>query len=198
LTRLQLDEQSTLLKLKSPDETTRRYTAIVWSTAVALMVSGALVRAHNGPPYPVLQNRIAGNYAISLWADPDASDDGSAEGRFWVIVAPARKGVAFPPDTQVKVSLWPTDDQGSVRTEIAKPEEHDASRWFVAFKIDHEGPHGVKASIDGPLGPAEVETVVDAEYDQRPRPMVVTLFVLPFLLIGFVWLKLLLRRRGRT
>ena len=175
-----------------------RGTAIACSTAVALMLGGAPVRAHNGPPYPVLQNRIAGDYEISLWADPDASDDGSADGRFWVMVAPARKGVALPPDTQVRVSIWPLDHLDSLSSATAKPVEHEASRWFVAFAIDHEGPHGVKARIDGPLGPAEVETVVNAEYDQRPRPMVVTLFVLPFLLIGFVWLKLLYRRRGRT
>ena len=173
-------------------------TATACSTALAIVMGGDSVRAHNGPPYPVLQNRMAGNYQLALWADPDASDDGSAEGRFWVIVNSARQGVALPPDTQVKVSIWPVDQRNTVSSATARPEEHEASRWFVAFAIEHEGAYGVKASIDGPLGPAEVETVVNAEYDQRPRPIVVTLFVLPFLLIGFVWLKMLLRRRARA
>jgi hypothetical protein len=45
------------------------------------------------------------------------------------------------------------------------------------------------------LGSAEVDAVVDAQYDARPQPMLITIFALPFVLVGFVWLKLLWRRQ---
>jgi hypothetical protein len=177
-------------------KSSRRSRAVICSTVVALLVGDATLRAHNGPPYPIVSNRIAGNYEVSLWADPDATDDGSADGRFWVTVNAARKSDPLPRDTQTRISIWPLNSPGAVKTATAEPADQEPSRRFAAFVIDHEGRYGVKATIDGPLGPAEVEAVVDAAYDQRPRPFTIVLFVMPFLLIGFVWVKLLMRRRA--
>ena len=72
---------------------------------------------------------------------------------------------------------------------------NDPGRQFVALLMDHEGSFSVRASIDGPLGAAQVQTATDATYDLRPSPFLTVFFVLPFLLVGFVWGKLLLRRR---
>jgi hypothetical protein len=52
-------------------------------------------------------------------------------------------------------------------------------------------------TIEGPQGPADVEAAVDASYDLRPRPIMLVLSLMPFLLAGFLWTKLLLRRRQR-
>jgi hypothetical protein len=175
----------------------QRIVIACWAV-LAVTASGATVRAHNGPPFPIVSDRIAGSYQVSLWADPDASDDGSAEGRFWVMVNAAQKGTTLPPDTLVNVSIWPADLPDSVRTAKAEPVEHEATRRFAAFVIDREGRYGVKATIEGPLGPAQVETSVDAAYDQRPQPFTVVLFLVPFLLVGFPLLKWVLRRRGHT
>ena len=153
--------------------------------------------AHNGPPFPVITDRSAGNYVISLWADPDASDEGDADGRFWVVVNPSAKGTALPRDTRVQISIWPIEHPETIRTETAQPDEHDFARRAAAFVLDHEGRYAVKAAVVGSLGPAEIETVVDAEYDARPRPALIAIFALPFVLIGFVWLKLMVRRRAQ-
>jgi hypothetical protein len=166
--------------------------------AAVTLVLGAPLAAHNGPPFPVLTDRTVGKYVVSLWADPDTSDDGDADGRFWVVVNPSAKGTALPDDTVVQISLWPVERREALRTETARPDAHDASRREVAFVIDREGKYGVKAAIAGALGPAELETVVDAQYDQRPRPILVAVYALPFVLIGFVWLKLMLRRRAQN
>src|SRR6185436_13799078 len=158
--------------------------------------SSAVLEAHNGPPFPVVTDRTVGNYVVSLWADPDASDEGDADGRFWVMVNPLAKGTPLPADTVVQISLWPVEQRESIRTETAQPDENEPARRTAAFVIRHEGKYGVKGMIAGPLGPAEVEAVVDAQYDARPRPVLIAVFALPFVLIGFVWLKLLLRRRA--
>ena len=65
-----------------------------------------------------------------------------------------------------------------------------------AFVIERDGQYVRKRTIRGPLGAAEIEAVVDAQYDARPRPALIAIFALPFVLIGFVWFKLLLRRRS--
>jgi len=74
-------------------------------------------------------------------------------------------------------------------------------RQFAALLMDHEGRYGVHVKIDGPLGTADVESQADATYDLRPRPILTLVFVAPFLLVGFVWGKLLITRtmtaRGR-
>lgn len=152
--------------------------------------------AHNGPPYPVVTDRPVGNYVISLWADPDATDDGDADGRFWVVVNPSNNSSALPRETTVQVSIWPIAHRDAILTAVAKPDEREPTRRTAAFVIDHEGKFGVRADVAGPLGPAQLETTVDAEYDARPRPWLTAVFALPFVLIGFVWLKLLWRRHG--
>ena len=164
--------------------------------AYLLLVASIALEAHNGPPFPVITDRTVGNYVISLWADPDASDDGDADGRFWVVVNPAAKGTALPADTVVRIAIWPAKHLEAIRTETAVADDREPSRRSAAFAIDREGKFGVKATIAGSLGAAELESVVDAEYDARPRPMLIAVFALPFVLIGFVWIKLVLRRRA--
>jgi hypothetical protein len=61
--------------------------------------------------------------------------------------------------------------------------------------MDHEGRFHVRVTIDGPLGRAEVEADVDATYDLRPPPAMIAVYLLPFVAVGFLWVKLLLRRR---
>ncbi len=64
--------------------------------------------------------------------------------------------------------------------------------------MDHEGPFAVRVAIDGPLGPAEVTSAVDATYDLRPAPVLFVVYLLPFLVLGFFWVKVLRRRRALT
>ena len=59
---------------------------LVGSIVVLLFTSGPAL-GHAGPPIPLVSNRIVGPYKVSIWADPDSTDDGTAAGRFWITVA---------------------------------------------------------------------------------------------------------------
>ena len=48
--------------------------------------------------------------------------------------------------------------------------------------MDHEGPFGVRVTVDGPLGRAAVDSQVDATYDLRPAPGLIALYLVPFVL----------------
>jgi len=167
----------------------------LWVFAIVLVGCQAIAHAHSGPPYPIVEDRVVGAYQVSLWTDPDATDDQSAAGKFWVTLRPARAGESIPMETRVDVSIRPLDRPGAERTTRAEPINHDAGRQFAALVMDHEGPFAVHVAVDGALGTGAVDSNVDATYDLRPRPALIALFLLPFVLIGFVWGKLLIKRR---
>ena len=167
----------------------------VRATALVLVVllDGPLL-AHTGPPFPIVTSRNVGAYDVSVWTDPDSTDDGSAAGRFWVTLRPS-SGAALPGDTRVNVAINPTDRSGQPNIASAERIANDPSHRFAALVMDHEGRFHVRVTIDGPLGRAEVEGDVDATYDLRPPPAMIAVYLIPFVAIGFLWVKLLLRRR---
>jgi hypothetical protein len=153
------------------------------------------VGAHNGPPFPIVSNQIVGPYTVSVWTDPDSTDDGSAGGQFWVTVHPADLQSPLPAATTVMVLLEPADRAGAQSRASAQAIDDDPARRFAALVMDHEGRFRVRVTIAGPLGSAFVDSEVDATYDQRPPPAMIAVYLLPFLLVGFLWVKLLWRRR---
>jgi hypothetical protein len=143
-----------------------------------------------------VSNRVVGAYDISIWTDPDATDDGSAAGQFWVMLGPAVGAASVPAGTHADVSIKALDRSAPALTGRAQPVNHEVSRQFTALVMDHEGRFGVVVTVDGPLGHASVEASVDATYDLRPSRIMMAVYVMPFLLVGFLWVKLLVRRRG--
>lgn len=158
-----------------------------WLTLIVIAACQCVVEAHSGPPFPIVSDKVVGAYKVSVWTDPDATDDQSAAGRFWVTLEPAADHVV--------VSVKPTDRGGAERSARAEPVNGDAQRQFVALLLDHEGPYAVHVSIAGARGMADLDSMIDATYDLRPRPILIVLFVMPFVLIGFLWGKLLMKRR---
>lgn len=178
---------------------TRACLAVAGLTLAGVLARGAIAHAHSGPPFPIVSNQVAGAYSISIWTDPDTTEDGKAAGQFWVLLEPASGARAIPPGTQVVVALRPLDRPGNVQTGQAQPVNGSVTRQFIALLMDHEGPFGVRVTVDGPLGHAEAGSQVTATYDLRPAPALIALYLFPFVAIGALWGKVLLRRRrGRT
>ncbi len=172
-----------------------RLVSIPLFAAAAVFSCEVLGHAHSGPPYPIVSNRIAGAYSISIWSDPDTTDDGRPAGQFWVMLAAADTAKAIPRGTQASVAIHPLDRQGLTHTGQANPVNGAVTNQFVALLMDHEGPFGVRVAVDGPLGHVEVESQVNATYDLRPAPGLIALYLFPFLAVGALWVKVLLRRR---
>jgi hypothetical protein len=167
----------------------------VLAVAALFAVSAANLRAHSGPPFPIASDHVAGPYEVSVWTDPDATDDGSKGGQFWVTIRLA-DGSAPPPDTRARVTIRPLDRSGDAHSATTSLVNGDASRQFVALLMDHEGRFGVRTEIAGSRGTAAVDAWVDATYDLRPPPVMLALYLMPFVVVGALWIKLLRRRRG--
>jgi hypothetical protein len=174
----------------------RRLPLALFALAFLMMVGRPQrVLAHDGPPYPIVSDRLTGPYAVSVWTDPDTTDDGSAGGQFWIVLR-QRDGTGVPDGTRATVSIAPRDRAGTLRTSATEPVEGNLSRQFAAIVMDHEGWFRVTVAIDGPLGVATIDSEVEGTYDLRPAPGLLVLYMMPFVLIGFLWLKLVLRRRA--
>jgi len=161
----------------------------------ALVLIHRGVGAHDGPPFPIVSNQISGPFSISVWTDPDTTDDGTAGGQFWVTLEAGGKMKAVPAGTIATVSIRPLDRAGPPREGQASPVNGDTGRQFIALVMDHEGRFAVRVTVDGPSGRGQVESQVDATYDLRPPPGVVLLYLMPFVAVGALWVKVLLRRR---
>jgi hypothetical protein len=192
------DRHSRFLRVLRVPVKARRWFVAASTITWVVALDGARLQAHSGPPFPILSDHVAGAYQISIWTDPDATDDRSAGGKFWVMLQSAVQtsaGRSVPAATRVNVVIKPLDRDGGEVSARAEPVNGEAGRQFAALLMDHEGPFGVHVTVEGPLGRADVQASADATYDLRPRPILIALFVLPFVLVGFVWGKLLIRRR---
>jgi hypothetical protein len=164
---------------------------------LGVLLSGTrAVKAHDGPPFPIVSDRTVGAYTIEVWTDPDTTDDGSPGGKFWVMLEAADGSSSVPPGTQVTLTVSPIERQGPAITGTGKPTGSDVSRQYVEVLLDHEGRFAVRVNVAGPLGAASVESEVDATYDLRPPPLLLALYLMPFLVIGALWIKLIRRRRA--
>lgn len=161
--------------------------------AAGLLLCAAPVRAHDGPPFPILSDRVSGPYLISIWTDPDTTDDGSAGGQFWIRIYRADK-TPPPPGTRAAVSIRPLDRPGSQQTAAASPVREDITNQFAALVMDHEGRFAVHVSVDGPLGATAADATAEATYNVRPPRSLILIFIAPFVLIGLLWGRLLIRR----
>ncbi len=170
-----------------------RRTALVVVIGVAAVSRTAF--AHDGPPFPIVSDRLAGPYVVSIWTDPDSTDDGSAGGQFWVVLGRADKAGSPPAQTRAAVTIRPVGREGPLVSAQTSP-VRDVTNQFAALVMDHEGRFAVHVSVDGPLGAAAVDGEVEATYNLRPPLFMVAIYVLPFVLAGLLWVKLLLRRRG--
>jgi len=163
---------------------------------VAFMLTAFALRggAHSGPPYPILSDQVAGAYLISVWTDPDTTDDGSPGGQFWIRIHLVDGG-EVPPKTQATVAISAVDRLESARTGSASPVRGDITNQFAAVEMDHEGSFGVLVKVEGPRGRATVVATVDATYDLRPSRSLLLVYLVPFVLVGLLWGRLLMRRR---
>lgn len=163
--------------------------------ACGLLVTADVSSAHDGPPYPIVSNQTVGAYRISIWTDPDTTDDDTRGGQFWVMIDPARRGASSLSGVRAEITIRPIDRAGDALTALAAPVNNDPSRQFAALRMDHEGRFAVHVAVDGDTGNATVDSEVQATYDLRPSRFMLVLYVLPFLLAGVLWTTLLVRRR---
>lgn len=166
-----------------------------WALMVGLLLAclarPPLARAHVGAPYPVLLEETAGPYVASALADPDVGT-----GTFYILIAQP-DGQPVPTDTNLTVWIVPEDGHLAESGYLAQREKTRYGERFVAkVPFDSEGPWQIRLAIDGQAGNGEISFPV--QVTPSGLGWLATLMCLvPFLLLGFLWLRGTMRQRAR-
>lgn len=148
--------------------------------------------AHNGPPFPILENRRVGPFVIALWTHPDLGT-----GTFFVIVD-AAPGVTMPKDIKVKIAVQP--ETGRL-PEATYDMWRDRARDHLQFdntqvEFDQQEYWRVRLVLESSIGGGEVFSRVE------PTPTGLgkwdlLLYAFPFAFVIFMWFRGMSRRRKR-
>lgn len=149
--------------------------------------------AHEGPPFPILVDQRVGPYVASVWTDPDIG-----VGTFFVILEPPEGG-ALPGQTKVRIAVKPLDKHLGEAVHEAEPQPvRYGARYFTEVPFDQGGMWRVRILLDGSAGGGEITSQVEPTPDGTIGPIALVLYSLPFLAVGFLWLKAVLRRKEKA
>jgi hypothetical protein len=173
----------------------RNFGGRVLSLHVAAMVlllgMSVPVVAHNGPPFPILENKRVGPFTIALWTHPDLGT-----GTFFVIVDPA-PGQSVPGDLKVQIAVQP--ESGRL-PEAVYGTWRDAVRDHVQFdnqvQFDRQEFWRVRLTLQSSAGGGEIFSRVEPTPTGLGR-WDLLLYALPFGFAAFMWYRGMSRRRKR-
>lgn len=144
-------------------------------------------QAHQGPPFPVLVDQKVGPYVASVWTDPDIGT-----GTFFVVLdAPEGKTV---PKARVRIAVQPVSRR--LPEAVYEAELQTEGRYLAKVPFDKGGKWRTRVFIDSAGGGGELATEVEPTPDGILGPWGSLVYLVPFLGVGFLWLKATLRRRS--
>lgn len=149
------------------------------------------VWGHEGPPFPIVMDKEAGPYVISVWTDPDIGI-----GTFYVILA-AKEGTTLPEENKVEICVQPTSGRLPEKCYSGTRQNlRNRIQYYGEVEFDKQEMWKVRVRVNGASGTGEVK----AEVEATPPGFGVwdfLLYGLPFVLFGMLWLYAALRRRRR-
>jgi hypothetical protein len=158
---------------------------------LALPLCALPARGHSGPPFPILVDRQVGPYVASVWTDPDIGT-----GTFFVTLEPPKKG-SLPAKMAVRIGVQPVSKRLPEVFYTAEPQPvPEGARYFTTVKFDQGGMWHTRVLIESPAGGGELKADVEPTPDGVIGPFASLVYALPFLGVGFLWIKAALRRRS--
>jgi hypothetical protein len=143
--------------------------------------------AHDGPPFPIVVDQQVGPCVISVWTDPDIG-----EGSFFVITQ-----AAPPNDLTVQVAVQPTSGRLPEAPYAAVRDDSKAQvQYKTMVKFDAQETWRVRVTLQSSQGNGEAVAFVEPTPPGLGR-WDLLLYLLPFLAIGFLWLRAFLSKRNR-
>ena len=160
-------------------------------TVLLLAALSLPVRAHNGPPFPIIVDKRIGPCVVSLWTHPDVGT-----GTFWVIVDPP-PGSAVPKDLKVEVGVQPINARiAEVRYAARRDESSSQLQYKVEAQFDRQEFIHARVILKSAAGSGEATATVEVTPVGFGR-WDLLLYLLPFLGAGFLWFRAMARRRRR-
>lgn len=160
--------------------------------ALALMLPKA-ASAHNGPPFPIIENQKVGPCIVALWTHPDVG-----LGAFYVFVQPAPGG-AVPSDLKIKIGVQPlTGRLPETFYEAQRVKSRGQVQYNAQAAFDRQELWRVHLVVQSAQGDGEATTQVLVTPPGFGR-WDLLFFLLPFLFVAFLWFRGISRlKRRRT
>lgn len=147
--------------------------------------------AHNGPPFPIIENKKVGPCIVALWTHPDVGT-----GAFYVFIEP-EPGGAVPDDLKIQIGVQPVTGR---LPEVLYAAERVKSRGQVQYNaqadFDRQELWRVRLLIQSAQGSGEATTQVEVTPPGFGR-WDLLLYLLPFLLVAALWFRGVSRARQR-
>ena len=157
------------------------------ATALLILAFSARALAHDGPPFAIVVDQQVGPCVISVWTDPDIGD-----GSFFVITE-----TAPPNDLTVQIAVQPTSGRLAEATYTAIREDSKSQvQYKTIVKFDVQETWRVRVSLHSSQGNGETVAFVEPTPEGLGR-WDLLLYLLPFLAIGFIWLRAFLSKRTK-
>jgi hypothetical protein len=156
-----------------------------------LLVSHTPARAHNGPPFPIIENKKVGPCIVALWTHPDVGT-----GAFYVFVEPA-PGATVPDDLQIKIGVQPvTGRLPETFYEAERVKSHGPVQYNAQAEFDRQELWHVRLVIQSSQGGGEATAQVEVTPPGFGR-WDLLLYLLPFLIVAFLWFHGISRMKRR-
>jgi hypothetical protein len=158
----------------------------------SLLTSTATVVAHEGPPYPIIVDKPLGPCIASVWGDPDVG-----VGTFFIILEPGQKGNPLPEEIRVEIAVQPvTGRLDEVRYNAVRDPIRGVVQYKVESNFDSEELWRVRVLLYTSQGNGEIATEVEVTPPGYGK-WDLLLYAFPFIVIGVLWLRAVLRGRSR-
>jgi hypothetical protein len=159
---------------------------------VALLLVFAMpAGAHNGPPFPIIENKKVGPCIVALWTHPDVGT-----GAFYVFVEPA-PGARVPDDLKIKIGVQPvTGRLPETFYEAQRVKSHGPVQFNAQAEFDRQELWRVHLVIQSSQGSGEAVAQVEVTPPGFGR-WDLLLYLLPFLMVAFLWFYGISRMKRR-
>jgi len=165
--------------------------------SVGLLVALALslpvpASAHNGPPFPIIENQKVGPCVVALWTHPDVGN-----GAFYVFVEPAPGG-SIPNDLKITIGVQPvTQRLPETLYEAHRVKSRGQIQYNALAAFDRQELWRVHLVVQSSQGSGEATAQVEVTPPGFGR-WDLLFFLLPFLLVAFLWFLGISRVRRRN
>ena len=157
-----------------------------------LLACPVLAFAHEGPPYPIIVDKTVGPCVLSVWSDPDVGT-----GTFIFILEPIPGG-KLPDDVRVEVGVRPVSGRLPEAVYAATREDQSGRVQYKALvPFDAQELWRVRVSLRSSQGGGEATTDVEVTPPGYGR-WDLLIYLLPFVAVGALWLRAIIKGRGRN
>jgi hypothetical protein len=158
---------------------------------VLLLVWPTPAGAHNGPPFPIIENKKVGPCIVALWTHPDVGT-----GAFYVFVDPGPGGT-IPDDLKIKIGVQPVTGRLPEKFyEAAHVKSRGQVEYNAQADFDRQELWRVRLVIESSQGGGEATAEVQVTPPGFGR-WDLLLYLLPFLLVAFLWFRGITRAKQR-